>query len=127
MLKEHPYLRDARNSLGETVLHYLAVENIEAAVAWLHARGANLNVRNDFGTPVLFEIAYLHNRKLVKWFLENGVDVNVLDERDETSLLGYLREKGATKMIALLEQEPRFTREYRAVGPGDEHYDESLE
>lgn len=39
------------NGIGETGLHFLAVENDGAAVAWLHARGSDLNTRDPFDSP----------------------------------------------------------------------------
>jgi hypothetical protein len=57
LLGSEPGLVHERNRLGETVLHFLAVENNHAAVQWLLARGAELNVVNEFGTPLVFEVA----------------------------------------------------------------------
>ena len=79
LLKKNPKLRDERNSIGETVLHYLAVEDDREAVAWLHKQGADLNAVNEFGTPLLFEVALLGYRDLLLWLLEHGADPNAKD------------------------------------------------
>ena len=38
MLKNEPRLIHWQNGLGETVLHFLAVENNQPAIEWLHGR-----------------------------------------------------------------------------------------
>lgn len=75
LLQENPELLDARNGIGETVLHYLAVEDALPGIAWLHKRGASLNVVNEFGTPVLFEVAQLGYRELFSWLAAHGADL----------------------------------------------------
>ena len=59
LLAREPSLRSAVNGLGETVLHYQAVENDEEGVAWLSSQGFDINIRNELGTPVVFEVAQL--------------------------------------------------------------------
>lgn len=38
-----PDLMKKTNSIGETVLHFLAAENDALGVAWLHEQGADIN------------------------------------------------------------------------------------
>ena len=64
MVSCRPALLHMMNSIGETVLHFLAVENDLRGVSWLHARGADLDTKNAFGQPVLFEVAYLGYKEL---------------------------------------------------------------
>ena len=53
LLDAEPGLLFARDGLGETALHYLAVENRLEAVEWLSARGATLDTVSDVqGSPV---------------------------------------------------------------------------
>lgn len=73
-LEKDSRLIDERNGIGESILHFLAVENNQAAVEWLHAHGANLNAVNKFGTPVLFEVALLEYQDLFLWLIEHGAD-----------------------------------------------------
>jgi len=75
LLAREPSLRSAVNGLGETVLHYLAVENDGEGVSWLYSRGFDINTRNEFGTPVVFEVAQLDYKDLLRWFISNGADV----------------------------------------------------
>jgi ankyrin repeat protein len=55
LVKEHPEVLSLRTGLGETALHYLAVENNADAVALLIGLGAKVNVSNDFGASPLDE------------------------------------------------------------------------
>lgn len=73
-LQSTPDLIHARNGIGETVLHFLAVEENLAAVEWLHTRGADLNAKNGFGVPLQFEVALLEYLDLFVWLLEHGAD-----------------------------------------------------
>lgn len=50
-----PHVLDLRTGLGETALHYLAVENYADAVQLLIDLGAKVNVTNDFGKTPLEE------------------------------------------------------------------------
>jgi ankyrin repeat protein len=79
LLAHKPFLRTAVNGLGETVLHYQAVENDQQGVAWLASQGFDVNTRNEFGTPVVFEVAQLDYRDLLRWFISSGADLKCLD------------------------------------------------
>ena len=79
LIGREPSLRFAMNGLGETVLHYLAVENDREGVAWLFSQGFDINTRNEFGTPVVFEVAQLDYRDLLRWFISNGADLKCQD------------------------------------------------
>lgn len=91
LLKETPSLLYMTNGLGETALHFLAVEDDQKGVAWLHAKGSDINTRNKFGTPVLFEVAQLGYKSLFVWFVENGADLRIRDARDQ-DIVDYLLE-----------------------------------
>jgi ankyrin repeat protein len=79
LLAREPSLRSAVNGLGETVLHYQAVENDEEGVSWLSSQGFDINTRNEFGTPVVFEVAQLDYRDLLHWFISRGADLKCRD------------------------------------------------
>ena len=97
LLRKNPGLLTLRNSVGETVLHYLAVENAAEGVAWLHGKGADLDTRNDFGTPVLFEVAQLGYEELFAWFVARGANLRAVDEYDQ-GLVAFLTEHRRTRM-----------------------------
>jgi ankyrin repeat protein len=81
MLSCMPALLHMMNSIGETVLHFLAVENNLEGVSWLYARGADLDTKNAFGQPVLFEVASLGHKELFDWFVKNGVNTRATDHQ----------------------------------------------
>jgi ankyrin repeat protein len=79
LLARKPSLRTAVNGLGETVLHYQAVEDDQEGVSWLASQGFDIDTRNQFGTPVAFEVAQLDYRDLLRWFISSGADLKCLD------------------------------------------------
>jgi len=91
LLTAEPGLLRATNGIGETVLHFLAVEDDLEGVAWLHSRGADINTKNEFGTPALFEVASLGYQDLFYWFVAHGADVDARDQHD-ADLVAYLHE-----------------------------------
>jgi hypothetical protein len=91
LIAENPNLRDQTNSIGETVLHFLSVENDIEGVAWLYSCGASLNTKNRFGTPMVFEVAGLGHKDLLLWLAQHGADFSVIDDRSQYGLLEYLR------------------------------------
>jgi ankyrin repeat protein len=91
LLATAPYLLTLRNSLGETVLHFLAVENDIEGVSWLYRKGAAIDTKSDFGTPAIFEVAQLGYKKLLAWFIQNGADIHTVDA-DGNGLAAYLEE-----------------------------------
>ncbi len=91
MLRETPILLFLMNGIGETPLHFLAVENDIESVAWLHARGADLDTANLYGTPVIFEVAQLEYHDLFLWFVQHGANVHAHD-REGQDLFEYLLE-----------------------------------
>jgi ankyrin repeat protein len=102
LLEQDPALIDERNGLGETVLHFLAVENNLPPVEWLHSQGADLNVTNKFGTPLLFEVARPGYEELLLWLIKHGADPKMKNADGETieEYLAYIKEPG---MIAFIK------------------------
>ena len=93
LIESEPEILNFRNGIGETVLHFVAVENDLRGVAWLHAQGSDINAKNEFGTPVIFEVAQLDYQALYEWFVATGVDTDARDASGNT-LVEYLREFG---------------------------------
>lgn len=91
LLASSPYLLTLRNSLGETALHFLAVENDIEGVSWLHSKGAAINTKSEFGTPAIFEVAQLGYKELLAWFIESGADIHIVDA-DGNGLATHLEE-----------------------------------
>ena len=97
LIASRPELLHLMNGIGETVLHFLAVEDDQSAVAWLHARGADINTKNEFGTPVLFEVASLGYKKLFGWLIEAGANAHAQDA-DGQDLIEHLLEYDKDEM-----------------------------
>lgn len=104
MLALQPNLISERNSIGESVLHYLAVEDCQDEIEWLVDRGAELNVTDDFGVPLLFDVALLGYRDLFKWLIIHGVDVNRLGPHGKT-IEDYLADMGNDEMLEFVKHE----------------------
>jgi ankyrin repeat protein len=83
LVRREPTLLKLSNALGETVLHFLAVENHAEGVAWLHSQGSPINTKNKFGIPVLFEVASLQNKELFTWLVEKGADIRATNSEGQ--------------------------------------------
>ena len=97
-IQTDPALITKTNGIGETVLHFLAVENDALGVAWLHDHGADLNCENDFGIAAWFEAAQLGYRELLLWFVQAGVNLNATD-RAAQGILTFLTAMGESEMV----------------------------
>ena len=102
LLARQPSLRSVVDGMGETVLHYLAVENDQQGVSWLASEGFDINTRNVFGTPVVFEVAQLDYRDLLQWFISNGADLKSRDG-DGKNIKEYVLEFGHEDIAKHLE------------------------
>ncbi|WP_211442006.1 ankyrin repeat domain-containing protein [Collimonas humicola] len=89
LVKKKPSLLSSTNSIGETVLHFVAVENDLEGVEWLHANGANIDTKNEFGEPVIFEVASLGYKELFAWFAKSGANLHVIDAENR-DVVAYL-------------------------------------
>jgi ankyrin repeat protein len=66
LVRDHPGVLDLRTGLGETALHYLAVENYADAVQLLIDLGADVNVKNNFGASALEEAIQVDAKETVE-------------------------------------------------------------
>lgn len=86
LILKNPASVDVRNGIGETVLHYLAVENQIEDVAWLIEHGSPINTVNDFGDTPLSESASLGYYDLCEFLLNEGADPRVKNPEGDTAL-----------------------------------------
>lgn len=101
LLGAEPGLLHTRTGLGETPLHYLAVENnIEAIKALVERKGADVNTLNDFGGSPLSEAAGLGSLELVKYLLSVGAKLKI-PEQKELVLHAAVR-SGSTELVKVI-------------------------
>ncbi len=86
LLAQAPALITVRNSIGETALHFLVIENDRLSVEWLLARGADVNTRNNFGETPLMEAAGIGYVEMCEFLLANGADMKAESEAGETAI-----------------------------------------
>jgi ankyrin repeat protein len=101
LLDAEPGLLSTRTGLGETLLHYLAVEDhLEAIKALIERKGADVNTLNDFGGSPLSEAAGLGYLELVKYLLSVGAKLQ-LPEQKESVLHAAVR-SGSTELVKVI-------------------------
>ncbi len=93
---------ELRNGVGETVLHYLAVENCILEVEWLISQGADINSQTDFGDTPLINVAQLGYEEMTKLLLKHGAHVNHQNSNQETALFKAASSGRLTLCDALL-------------------------
>lgn len=86
MLAADPEVIRLRNSIGETAMHYLAVENCPQEVAWLIARGAEVDTQNQFQQTPLMEVAALGMLNMCRILVSRGADYRYVNARGESVL-----------------------------------------
>jgi ankyrin repeat protein len=108
LLRTHPELLEARTSIGETILHYLVVEDQEEAVKFLIRHGANVNARDRSDETPLTSAAESGLVEMADLLLAAGADPNAgglwwrtpllaaaMNERLTVELAALLLDKGA--------------------------------
>ena len=103
MLREFPALLFLANGLGETALHFLAVENDIEGVTWLRGKGSDIDTSNLFGTPAIFEVAELGYKELFLWFSEHGANLLAQDKNGQ-GIIEYLLESDQEEMAGWVRQ-----------------------
>ena len=101
LLNREPDLLNARTGLGETPLHYLAVENhIEAVKALVEKKGADVNTLNDFGGSPISDAAGLGYVDLVKYLLSVGAKLQIPQQKE--SVLHAAVRSGNAEMVKVI-------------------------
>ena len=91
LLSRKPELLNARWILGETVLHFLAVEGFDDAVRRLVEWGADVDLVNTFGEPPLLDCVVLGKEPLVELLLSHGANPHVVSKTMGPLLLTAVR------------------------------------
>lgn len=87
MLKADPQFLHYRSSIGETVFHYLVIENEIEKAAKLLSWGADINTQDNFGATPLLHAVMLSNLNLVKWLVQRGAILEPKNINGETALV----------------------------------------
>jgi len=86
LLAEHPELLAGRWILGETPLHFLAVESHPTGVRWFAEHGIDVNAPNDFGDTALLDAVSLQNLPMVELLLSLGANPNIFPKMRDSAL-----------------------------------------
>ncbi|MDB6065066.1 MAG: hypothetical protein JWR26_1274 [Pedosphaera sp.] len=86
MLREWPELLEAKGEIGETALHYNAIENNVEAVVWLLSKKASVDARDAMRRTPLMNVAGLGYLELCKILIKAGADASATDSELETAL-----------------------------------------
>jgi ankyrin repeat protein len=84
MLPSDPGILRLRNSIGETAMHFLAVENCPEEVTWLIEQGAELENQNQFQQTPLMEVAALGLLDMCKLLISRGANFRYMSPRGES-------------------------------------------
>ena len=101
LLSAQPELLNARWHLGETVLHFLAVEGYADGVRRLAEWGADVNLPNRLGDPPLLDCVLLGHEALVEVLLQHGADPNVASAAGDPPLHAAVR-RGSARVVQQL-------------------------
>jgi ankyrin repeat protein len=96
LFEQHPQLRDTRVLWGESILHYLAVEEYTDAVRFLLDLGFDVDAEDDDGETALHSAALLGYVDMVELLLAHGARTEVHSDSFGTALQeavehGYVR------------------------------------
>lgn len=103
MMQRNPALLTDINSIGETALADVVIENYLEAARFLLDAGADINTRDMSGETPLMQAAGLGYQEMGALLLERSADVNARDEGQETALFKAARYGYAEVCGALLE------------------------
>jgi ankyrin repeat protein len=77
---------DLKTNIGETALHYCAIENNFEIVKTLIEMGANINYTEEFGASPLMNSIKLGNYEMALLLLKHNADVDIKDVNGGTAL-----------------------------------------
>ncbi|MBE7498668.1 MAG: ankyrin repeat domain-containing protein [Verrucomicrobiaceae bacterium] len=80
-------LLDVRSGLGETLLHWSAIEYREDIVKALLDLGASVDPTNHFGSTPFAEAAQLRNENMCRLLLKHGAAIDPVNQNGETPLM----------------------------------------
>ncbi len=107
MVKEDPNYLRYRSSIGETVFHYVVVEDrdigrAEKLLEW----GAEINTQDNFGGSPLYHAVMLGDLELVKWLVAHRASLETKTENGDTAL-SVATENDRAEIFDFLIAQPR--------------------
>ena len=91
MLQESRDWLTATNSIGESALAYIVIENYREAAKFLLEHGADVNTRDMSDETPLIQASGLGYVEMVSLLLERGAEVDARDQDQETALFKAVR------------------------------------
>jgi ankyrin repeat protein len=87
-----------------SLLHQVAAAGRDQMIAFLIARGIDVNGRDMEGKTPLHHAVYHQNRPMIEQLLHNGADINAQDRKGETPLLSAITYRHAKTIRLLLQR-----------------------
>ncbi len=75
-----------QSNIGETVFHYLVIENDRDLAEFILRSGSDINTQCNSGDTPLSHAVMLNYLEMVKWLLAQGASISIKDENGETAL-----------------------------------------
>jgi ankyrin repeat protein len=102
LLRDHPNVLEARNSLGQTPLMEAVNHNRPEIAELLLANGADVNARDMYmHTPLIQAIVISDHFKMLRVLLAKGADVNLADDSSMTAV-AYAAKQGQLEDAKIL-------------------------
>lgn len=99
MLADNRERLQEKSSVGETALHYLAIENDLEGVTFLISQGAEVDSRDNSNCTPLMHAAQLGNDEMCLLLMEHGADVNAIDDLLNYTPLHYAASAGDAELL----------------------------
>jgi ankyrin repeat protein len=96
----------AKNAHGDSLLHILAAEGDDSAVALLLELGCDVNEQNKFGSTAIDCAAWKGNINVVTRLLQAGADLSVVDSTG-FNVIENLRLMGKSEMADWMETQAK--------------------
>jgi ankyrin repeat protein len=92
-----------RNGLGESMLHWYAIEGEPEIIEKVIGLGFDVNATNKFGRTTLFECVLIDRWDVAELLLIHGARTDIRDQNDE-DVFAYLDEGGEPEKAQKLQE-----------------------
>ena len=87
--------KSSKTGIGETMLHWYAIEGAPDVLQKLVDLGFEVNVQNSFGNTPIMECAQINRWDNARVLFHNGADLTITND-EGLDFFSYLREYGVT-------------------------------